>query len=65
MHNGSLQIPYWHLLDAFLISSAPYTVQLEDSALKLIVDILCKIYQGEVWTLLLSFSICCYEKNIL
>lgn len=45
---------YKLLLDAFLISFDLSNMQMEDGTLMLILDILCKIYQGEVWTWLLS-----------
>ena len=31
------------------IYSSLFLLQLEDNTLKLILDILCKIYRGEVW----------------
>lgn len=37
-------------------------MQMEDGTHMLILEILCKIYQGEVWTWLLSYNICGFGR---
>jgi hypothetical protein len=49
----------------FLIFNTFSLMQLEDSTLSLILDILCKIYRGEVCVLLLSYSQLCFFGSYL
>lgn len=40
---------FWEIIYVFLICSASTNIQPEDSNPTLMLDILCKIYRGEVW----------------